>query len=299
MAAGQDDTQDQGSAPDPRPSKRILNERGGALDGGTCRVGLLSRRVVLAVPGVVMASRVWGQGAAISAQEMVVAADAVRNPGQPFRATSTLTDYVGGRPRDKVVLVVFAREDKRTGQFNNVVRYVEPPRDQGKLVLYAGSALWFYDPASKAAVRISAQQRLTGQASNCDVLTINMQRDYRARLIGPEDLQDADRQKRATWHLDLTAGGPDAIYSRIEIWLEQGTYRMVKGRFYSDSGRLLKTAYYRRYAEQLGVIRPTETILIDAIDSSLVTSVVSSDMRPQDIPDAWFQRDYLPRLKID
>ncbi len=259
----------------------------------------MRRRVLLALPGVLMATRGEAQAAPLSAQEMVAAADAIRNPGQPFRVTSTLTDYVGGRPRDKVVLVVFAREDSRTGQFNNLVRYVEPPRDQGKLVLYAGSTLWFYDPASKAAVRISAQQRLTGQASNGDVLTINMQRDYKATLIGPEDLQDADRQKRATWHLDLMAGGPEAIYSRIEMWLEQGTYRMVKGRFYSDSGRVLKTAYYRRYAEQLGVIRPTETILIDAIDTSLVTSVASSDMRPQDIPDAWFQRDYLPRLKID
>jgi hypothetical protein len=259
----------------------------------------MHRRTLLAAPALLLATPALAQTPPIPAQEMVVAADAIRNPGQPFRVTSTLTDYVGGRPKDKVVLVVFAREDKRTGQFNNLVRYVEPPRDAGKLVLYAGSALWFYDPASKAAVRISAQQRLVGQASNGDVLTINMQRDYKAKLIGPETLQDADRQSRATWHLDLAAGGPDAIYSRIEMWLEQGSYRMVKGKFYSDSGRLLKVAYYRRYAEQLGVMRPTETILIDGIDSTLVTSVASSDMRPQEIPDAWFQRDYLPRLKID
>ena len=259
----------------------------------------MRRRGLLVVPLLGWGRVVLAQGAPISAREMVVRADAVRNPGQSFRVTSTLTDYVGGRPRDKVVLVVFAREDVKTGQFNNLVRYVEPPRDAGKLVLYAGSALWFYDPASKAAVRISAQQRLVGQASNGDVLTINMQRDYKATLVGPEELQDADRQKRLCWHLDLVAGGPDAIYSRIEIWLEQETYRMVKGKFYSDSGRVLKVAYYRRYAEQLGAMRPSETILIDAVDSSLVTTVGSSDMRAQVIPDAWFQRDYLPRLKID
>lgn len=259
----------------------------------------MRRRTLLTAPALLVAAPVCAQTPPISAQEMVAGADAIRNPGQPFRVTSTLTDYVGGRPKDKVVLVVFAREDKKTGQFNNLVRYVEPPRDAGKLVLYAGSTLWFYDPSSKAAVRISAQQRLVGQASNGDVLTINMQRDYKAKLVGPETLQDADRQSRTCWHLDLAAGGPDAIYSRIEMWLEQGSYRMVKAKFYSDSGRLLKVAYYRRYAEQLGVQRPTETILIDAIDSSLVTSVASSDMRPQEIPDAWFQRDYLPRLKID
>lgn len=259
----------------------------------------MHRRPLLAAPALLLGFAARAQTPPKSAQEMVAAADAIRNPGQPFRVTSTLTDYVGGRPKDKVVLVVFARENKKSGQFDNLVRYVEPPRDQGKLVLYAGSVLWFYDPASKAAVRISAQQRLTGQASNGDVLTVNMQRDYKAELVGPETLQDADRKNRDCWHLDLKAATPDAIYSRVEMWLERDTYRMVKGKFYSDSGRVLKIAYYRRYAEQLGMQRPTETILIDAVDSSLVTSVASSDMRAQDIPDAWFQRDFLPRLKID
>ena len=259
----------------------------------------MRRRIVLAAPILVLATQAHAQTAPITAQQMVIAADAVRNPNQSFRVTSTLLDHVAGRPRDKVVLVVFAREDAKTRRFDNLVRYVEPPRDAGKLVLLNGSALWFYDPASKAAVRISPQQRLVGQASNGDVLTVNMQRDYTAKLAGAETLQDADRASRLTWHLDLAAATPDAIYSRIEMWLEQGSYRIVKGKFYSDSGRLLKIAYYRNWQEQLGTTRPTQTILIDAIDSSLVTTVTTSDMRAQEIPDSWFQRDFLPRLKID
>jgi hypothetical protein len=259
----------------------------------------LHRRSLLAAPALLLAGPALAQTPPISAQEMVVRADAVRNPDQPFRVTSTLTDYVGGRPRDRVVLVVFAREDKATKRFDNLARYLEPPRDLGKIVLYSGSALWFYDPASKVSIRISPQQRLVGQASNGDVLTVNLQKDYAAKLVGPESLQDADRQTRTTWHLDLAAATPDAIYSRIELWLEQDSYRLVKGKYYSDSGRVLKVAYFRRYAEQLGQMRPTETILIDAVDSSLVTTVGSSDIRPQAIPDAWFQRDFLPRLKID
>jgi hypothetical protein len=259
----------------------------------------MHRRALLAAPALLAAAPARGQNPPVSALEMIKAADAIRNPGKPFRVTSTLTDYVGGRPRDKVVLVVFARENKATGQYDNLVRYIDPPRDSGKLVLYAGAALWFYDPASRASVRISAQQRLVGQASNGDVLTVNMQRDYAARLVGPETVQDADRRDRACWHLDLAAATPDAIYSRVEMWLEQGSYRLIKGKFYSDSGRMLKVAYYRRYKEQLGVQRPTETILIDAVDTSLVTALVASDMRLQDMPDAWFQRDFLPRLKLD
>jgi len=234
-----------------------------------------------------------------SAQQLISDLDRVRNPAQPFRLTTTLVEYVQGKPRDKVVLVVYASENKDSKQFRNLIRYVEPPRDVGKMVLLNAPHLWFYDPASKASVRISPQQRLIGQASNGDVLTVNLARDYDGKMLGAEKLQDADRKERDCWHIDMTAAGPDAIYSRIEFWLERGTANPVKGKFYSDSGRLLKIAYYRKYQEQLGGMRPTETVIIDAVDSNLVTIATSTDYRFQDIPDAWFQRDFLPRLKIE
>ena len=231
--------------------------------------------------------------------DLVASADRVRNPEKPFRLTSTLVEYVAGKPRDRVVLTVFAREDPQTLQYRNLIRYAEPPRDLGKLVLLSGTALWFYDPASKASIRISPQQRLLGQASEGDVLTVNLARDYSAKIIGAETLQDADRANRDCWHLDLTAATPDAIYSRIECWLERGTARSVKGKFYSDSGRLLKIAYFHKYQDELGGERPTETIIIDAVDSNLVTTINTSEYRSQEIPDAWFQRDFLPRLKVE
>ncbi len=80
--------------------------------------------------------------------------------------------------------------------------------------------------------------------------------------------------------------------------MEQGTFHPVKGKFYSDSGRLLKIIYYRNYIERLGAVRPAEAVIIDAIDSSLATIAAFTDSRFQEVPDAWFQRDYLPRLQI-
>jgi Outer membrane lipoprotein-sorting protein len=234
-----------------------------------------------------------------SAQEIVSATDKVRNPGKPFRLTSTLTEYVAGKPRDRVVLVVYAKEDPATRQFKNLVRYAEPPRDKGKMVLLDGTRMWFYDPASKVSIRISPQQRLVGQASNGDVVTVNLARDYKAAIAGEETLKDADRQDRACWRLELAAATEDAIYSRIEYWVERSSFRPVKGKYYSDSGRLLKIAYFRDYRDELGVARPTETIIIDAVDPSLVTTMKSSDYRFETIPEAWFQREFLPRLKAD
>ena len=232
-------------------------------------------------------------------RDIIAAADNVRNPGQPFRAVDTLTEYVSGAARNQDQLVVFSKQDAATHQFRNLVRYVAPPRDAGKMVLLDAHNLWFYDPASKASVRISPQQRLIGQASVGDILTTNFATDYNATLLGDETITDAEHQQRACWHLDLKAATDTATYNRIEYWVEHGSFHPIKARFFSDSGRLLKILYYRGFQQRLGGVRPSEAIIIDAVDSSLVTSLQFGDPRPQEIPEAWFQRDYLPRVPAE
>jgi outer membrane lipoprotein-sorting protein len=236
-----------------------------------------------------------------SAADLVAAADKIRNPQRPFRMSLELVEYQRGQAHDTVHLAVHSKIDPNTRQYRNLVRYEAPPRDAGKLVLFDASSMWFYDPASKASIRISPQQRLVGQASDGDVLTVNLAHDYSARLVGEESILDADRQARSTWHLDLTAGtsdagASDATYSRLETWIEKATYRPIKTKFYSDSGRLLKLAYYRRYESALGAPRPMEIIIVDAVDSHLVTKITYSDFRDEQVQDSWFQRDYLPRF---
>ena len=232
-----------------------------------------------------------------TAPEIIAHTDEVRNPQHPFHSTVTLVEYVSGRERDQDTLVVFAKMDPRTHQFRNLVQYAAPPRDAGKRVLLGGGALWFYDPASKQSVRISPAQQLVGQAAIGDVLTVNLASDYSATVLRIETIADATRTQRKCWHLQMKAADDLATYSRVEYWVEQGTYLPIKGEFYSDSGRLLKIAYYRNFSDVLGTTRPTQTIIIDAVDKSLATVATSTDYGYQDIPDTWFQRDYLPHLE--
>ena len=234
-----------------------------------------------------------------TADEIVTAADKVRNPGTPFSVLNTLTEFRSGKAQDSVSLTVYSKEDPATGQFRSLVKFNSPPRDLGKLFLKDGNILWFYDPASKASVRISPQERLLGQASNGDVLTVNYAKDYKAKIVGEETIQDADRQSRNCWKLDLAAGNDSVTYFRIEYWVEKSTYLGVKGKFYSDSGRLLKTAFYRKYTESLGGLRANEAIIIDGVDTNLVTKMDFATWTKREIPEVWFQRDNLSRLKLD
>jgi outer membrane lipoprotein-sorting protein len=251
---------------------------------GTIACGLL-----LALPG---------QGsAAPSAQAILAASDAIRNPGRPFRLTVTLIEYRNGRQTDQSALTVYSKSDPNSGQFNSLIRWVSPLRDAGKLMLKNGNELWFYDPANKASVRISPQQRLLGQAANGDVVTINLAKDYRARLAAEEDIQDGERKLRHCYKLALAAAAPDVTYHHVEMWIDRADNRPVKARFYSESDRLLKTAYYRHFEPQLGADRPTETVIIDGLDPQWVTVMRYADYGWREVPDAWLQRDYLPRFK--
>ena len=236
--------------------------------------------------------------AAPAAQALLAASDAIRNPGQPFRVTVTLTVFDKGQQVDTSTLSSFSRTVD-SGQFASLIRFVQPARDAGKLMLKNGNDLWFYDPGTKASVRISPQQRLMGDAANGDVITVNFARDYQATLAAEETVTDGERKPRHAYKLALEARSEDATYAAIELWVDSGNNWPIKARFLADSGRLLKTAYYRRFQPQLGAERPTEMVIIDGLNPQSVTIVRLSDFAAKNIPTTWFQRDFLPRFQPD
>ena len=235
--------------------------------------------------------------AAPRAEAILAASDAIRNPGRPFSVTVTLTEFQAGVQIDTSTLVSYSRTQQQGGQFASLIRFVLPARDAGKLMLKNGNDMWFYDPIGKASVRLSPQQRLLGQASNGDVATVNLAKDYRAELAGEEEVQDGERRKRKAHKLALTAVAPEVTYASIEMWVDAENNRPIKARFYAESSRLLKTAYYRRYQSQLGTERPTETVIIDGLNPQSVTIMRFSDYAARAIPDAWMQRDFLPNFQ--
>ena len=237
--------------------------------------------------------------AAPDAQAILAASDAVRNPSKPFGLNVTLIEYRNSKQTDGNTLAVYSKADSVGGQYRSLIRFVAPQRDANKLMLKNGNDLWFFDPSSKASIRLSPQQRLLGQASNGDVVTVNLAKDYHAELAGDEDVADGERVTRHCYKLALAAVSADVTYHHIEMWIEASSSRPVKARFYAESGHLLKTAYYRKYQPQLGAERPTEVVIIDGLDPNWVTVMRYSDYAWRDVPDAWLQRDYLPRFKPD
>ena len=235
--------------------------------------------------------------AAPSAEDILAASDAIRNPGRSFSVTVTLTDFQNGKQADASTLSSYSRLQQPGGQYSSLVRFILPARDAGKLMLKNGNDMWFFDPTNKASVRLSPQQRLLGQASNGDVATVNLAKDYKPTLVGQEEVQDGERKTRMAHKLALTAVSPDVTYASIEMWVDAENNRPIKARFFAESSRLLKTVYYRKFQSQLGAERPTESVIIDGLNPQSVTLMRFSDYAARTIPETWMQRDYLPRFQ--
>ncbi|EHR71961.1 hypothetical protein BurJ1DRAFT_3146 [Burkholderiales bacterium JOSHI_001] len=246
---------------------------------------------------VLLVLGLFRQAMAADPQSILAASDAVRNPSRPFSVTVTLLEFRAGKQTESNTLSVLSKADGASGQYRSLIRFVAPARDANKLMLKNGNDLWFFDPASQASIRLSPQQRLLGQASNGDVVTVNLAKDYKAELLGEEDQVDGEKVNRRCYKLGLAAASPDVTYHRVELWVDTGSSRPVKARFFAESGQLLKTAYYRKYQNQLGRERPTEMVIIDGLDPGWVTVMRYSDYSHREVPDAWLQRDYLPRYK--
>ena len=235
--------------------------------------------------------------AAPGAQELLATADAIRNPGRPFAVKVTLTEFEAGKQVDTNTLMSYSRPAEAGGQFTTLLSFVEPTRDAGKLLLREGNDLWFYDPGTKASIRISPQQRLMGQAANGDVVTVNLAKDYEATLKAEEEVMDGERRTRRAYKLGLTARSPGATYAAVELWVDAENNRPLRARFFTESGRLLKTAFFRRYQSQLGRERPTETVIIDGLNPQSVTLMRFTEFATPNLPAKWFQRDNLSRFQ--
>ncbi|WP_085318118.1 outer membrane lipoprotein-sorting protein [Derxia lacustris] len=232
------------------------------------------------------------------AAELLAASDAVRNPAGSFSLHTALAEYRAGKLVASSSLAVYARPaGDGSGQYRNLVRFIGPARDAGKLMLRNGLDLWFYDPAARSAVRISPQQRLLGQASNGDVMTTRLALDYRIDADTAEPLKDADGTERATRRLHLVAQRDDVPYAAVDFWIDERDARPVLARYFTAEGRLLKTAWFRRFQLEAGVLRPTETVIVDGLDPGWVTVMQTGGYVARDIPEEWLQRDYLPRFR--
>jgi outer membrane lipoprotein-sorting protein len=119
-----------------------------------------------------------------------------------------------------------------------LVKYLEPARQRGRVVLVRGNAFWLYEPGMKSAIRISPRQILFGQASAGDVSRISFRSTY--ELLSSEASEGGYR-------LRLKAKpGAGATYDLVDL-RTGADYRPTRAECRGSSGTLMKTINYQGY----------------------------------------------------
>jgi outer membrane lipoprotein-sorting protein len=214
-------------------------------------------------------------------------ADEARFPREGFEVLVNIRTLGNGRVKEERLFKVLSK-----GNENTIVMTLEPASERGQILLMRGRDLWMFLPRVSQPVRLSLAQRLIGQVSNGDIARANFAGDYNAKLLGTEKLGN-----ETAYLLELTAADRSVTYQRVRYWVSQRTLRPLKAEFYSLSDRLLKTCDYRDYTQLGGKVRPTRLFMTDALNKGEQSVLDYSAMKPRDLPDQIFTKEYLRRLE--
>jgi outer membrane lipoprotein-sorting protein len=169
---------------------------------------------------------------------------------------------------------------------------MKSPAEVGQKVLMLGDQFWLLMPDSQRPLRITASQKLLGEAATGDIATMTWSGDYSGTVVG-----EAEVKGRRCLHLDLTAAAPGLSYSRIELYLDRATAEPVKADLYVNSGKRAKEAWYE--AGKLdGRTRIVAMVLIDDIQVGRRTVVRYQSIAPKAAPDEFFNPAALVRNSL-
>jgi outer membrane lipoprotein-sorting protein len=202
-------------------------------------------------------------------------ADEVRNPSHSFR----LKVRVSTAGEDATELDVSIK-----GKDKTFLKTLAPARDRGRDMLMLGEDMWLALPKAKKPVRISLNQKLTGQAANGDISRQRWAGDYVATI---------ERVDGDAWVLLLEAARPKLTYDKIRLWVAKAAFHPLKAEYLTKGGKTLKRATFGGYKKLAGATRPTETVITDALDAGKKSTITILEMETADFPDALFNQNSL------
>lgn len=209
-------------------------------------------------------------GFAITPEEILKKADAIRNPDG---------DYV------MKVDVESSFDDPRTfevsihGSNRTLIKTLAPARDKDRALLMVDENMWAYVPNLKRGVRISLSQKLTGQAANGDISRTRWTGDYTAKI---------EKENDRTWTLFLEANKKGLTYDKIRAVIEKKSFRPLSTEYLSLAGKPLKLATFSNYKAIGGNTRPTAIEIKDAIRADQKSTIHIRTMTVKPIPASEF-----------
>jgi outer membrane lipoprotein-sorting protein len=229
-----------------------------------------------------LSPRTLVNGGALTAGDILAAADRGRNGWDSFTVETVITNYKGDRVDDVSTYTVYVK-----GADHSLVKF-EDPRDRGKYLLTDDEAMWFYLPSASRPIRVTPLQRLSGNASNGDIAQMAFAANYDATLT-----DDTSVGGNAAYVLDLTARRRSATYQRVRYVVAKASLLPIEAEFMVASGKTTKQARFEEYGESGGRRVLRREVLGDLLRKDVRTVLEFRRYSPQDLPDKLFNKNFL------
>lgn len=164
----------------------------------------------------------------------------------------------------------------------------EPDRARGRKLLMKDYDIWLYTPNIKKPLRISLEQKLSGQVSNGDIARTNYAEDYEATLNSIEKLD-----KKEFYKLDLVAKNKKVTYSKIEYLVSKKDYAPIEATFFALSGKPLKRAKFLDFKLINGMARSTKMYIQDYLQKTKFSTLIFSNHKEESFNDNLFNKERL------
>lgn len=222
----------------------------------------------------------------ITAAEIVEKADLIRFPAEGFQVDIRITTTSAGEDSEVKEYRVLSKGNERT-----LLMTTAPAIERGTVLLMRDNDLWVFLPNISQPVRLPLSQRLTGEVANGDLARANFAGDYNPALLRTETLE-----QESYYVIELKAARKGVTYQRVLYWVNQANFRPHKAEFYSLSNRLIKTCLYQKYKKTVGIARPTQLVMIEALNTKNRSMLDYSNMKLRNLPDKVFTKEYLKKL---
>jgi len=202
-------------------------------------------------------------------------ADEVRNPGDSFR----MKVQVETEGQDTALFSVATK-----GKDKTQIRTLKPKRDRGRNLLMLEENMWVYIPNLKRSVRISLNQKLSGQAANGDISRMRWAGDYKATV---------ESENKKQWVLLLEATKKGLTYEKIRATIQKGNFRPLSAEYLTKNGKMLKKATFKGYREIAGGVRPTVIEIQDVTRTSDKSVIKILELKEAKLKDSLFHQNNL------
>jgi hypothetical protein len=241
--------------------------------------------------------------AADNVAAMLKQADAYRLPAASVRVETDVELYRNDLLDKDRRYTVYIKPGRRS------LVLMKSPAEIGQKVLMLADQFWLLMPDSQRPLRITASQKLLGEASTGDIANMTWSEDYDGSVADEADCPHPPAglaelsglstlaKPRRCLHLDLAAARAGVTYTRIDLYLEKANKLPVKADLFVGSGKRAKEAWYVAKAVD-GQQRIMAMWLLDDIQVNRRTMVNYRSIAAKEAPDEFFNPAALVRNSL-